>query len=146
MSKVLGVNATLAATPTPANRLKPGQHDGRIKSFQDTYEASTLVAGSTIKMGPKLPKGAIVLNVEIMADALGAGNTIIVGDAEDDNRYILSEEMDTAQKILRTNAVGGKNYEVDKSDADNLDNQITITTGGVSISGTIKLTCFYTHD
>jgi len=146
MSIVLGVNATKVATPTPANRLKPGEFDGRVKTLQDTYEAAVLVAGSTIKIGPKLPKGAIVLDVEIMADALGSGNTIIVGDAEDDNRYILSEEMHTANKILHTNAIGGKNYEVDKSDADNLDNQITITTGGVSISGTIKVTVFYTHD
>ena len=146
MSIVLGVNATLAATPTPANRLKPGEFDGRVKTFQDTYEASTLAIGSTIKMGPKLPKGAIVLDVELMADALGATHTLAVGDAEDPDRYITATIMNTAQKILHTNAIGGKNYEVDKSDSASLDDQITILTAGNTITGTIKCTVRYTHD
>ena len=146
MSDVLGVNKTKAATPTPANRLKPGEFDGRVKTLQDTYEADTLAIGSTIKMGPVLPKGAIVLDVELMADALGGTHTLAVGDAEDPDRYITATIMNTNNLILHTNAIAGKNYEVDKSDSASLDDQITILTAGNTITGTIKCTVKYVHD
>jgi len=146
MSAVKGVNRTLADTPTPGNRLKPGEYDGRKKVMSDEYEAAALAIGSTITMGPRLPKGAIVTGIKLMADALGATVTLAVGDAEDPNRYILATAMNTANKVVAINAIAGFLYEVDRSDSDNLDDQITITTADAVATGTIKIEVEYVHD
>ena len=146
MSDVLGVNKTKIDTPTPANRLKPGEYDGRVKVMTDLFEALALVQGSTIKMGGKIPKGAIVLAVLLTCDALGVSSTLDIGDAEDDDRYFSAHDSSAALINEPGDEVDGVNYEVDETDADNLDSQIVITTAGASITGTIKLAILYAHD
>ena len=142
MSDVKGINKTLIDVPTT---LSPGKFDGRVKCSIDTYEASTLVSGSTIKMGGKITKGAIVLFQLLATDALGGSTTMDVGDAEDTDRYHSGLDTSSAA-ITLIGLVDGVNYETDETDSDNLDTQILLTTGGASMSGTIKLITFYTND
>lgn len=146
MSSVKGVNRTLMDTPTPGNRLDPGLFDGRVKVSPDTYEASILATGSDIKMGGTLLKGTRILAIHLAWDALGGDATLSVGDAEEAARYISAvSAIATGEKW--GDVVDGINYEVDETDSDNLDNQIVITVGGSSaVTGTIKITIFYTRD
>ena len=142
MSAVKGVNKTLIDAGTI---LSPGLFDGRVKVNVDSYEASSLTAGSTITMSGVIPKGAVVLFQLLATDSLGGSSTISVGDAEDADRYHATLDTSSAA-ITVIGLVDGVAYEVDESDSDNLDNQIILTTAGATINGTIKLLTFYTND
>lgn len=151
MATVKGVNRTKADTPTTAgsNILGGGILGGKLRTMIDTYEASSLASGSIIEMGEYLPKGAKMVEVALMADALGSGVTLIVGDYEDDNRYIeVSSTWNTANQVQRINAIDGRGYEVDETTPGDTttDRQIIITTGGAAATGTIKLAITYTYE
>lgn len=142
MSDVLGVNKTLIDAGTI---LSPGKFDGRVKCSIDTYEASSLAIGSTITMGGKLTKGAIVLFQILATSALGGSTTMDVGDAESSARY--ESALDTsAEHATILNAIAGIQYETDETEADSLDTQIVLTTAGATMNGTIKLITIYTND
>jgi len=147
MSSVKGTNATKYDSPTIDNRMNPGIVDGRVKVFQDTYEAAALEAGSTITMGPVLPTGAQILEVILHSDDLANNTTLAVGDAEDTDRYITATDHGAgSETITRLNAIGGRNYEIDMTTASTPDNRILITTAAGAATGTIKLTVLYTND
>jgi len=141
MSDVLGVNKTLIDAGTI---LSPGKFDGRVKCSIDTYEASSLAIGSTITMGGKLTKGAIVLFQILAYDALGAA-TIDVGDAESPARYHDNLSVVSAG-ISLIGLVDGVNYETDDTTTTTTDRQIVLTTAGAVINNTIKLITIYTND
>jgi hypothetical protein len=108
----------------------------------DTYEASSLVAGSDITVA-RLPKGATVYDVVIIHDALGASSTLKVGDASDDDRYITATASTAANgKIIMSEdgVIGGFGYE------NTAQTDVIITTAGATISGTIKSAVYYTVD
>ncbi len=143
MSDVLGVNKTLIDAGTI---LSPGLFDGRIQCVFDTYEASTLANPSTITMGGRITKGAVVLYGILANDALGGSVTLDVGDAESTARYI-SAQSATSAAVTPFDVVDGLIYTTDETDADNIDTQLLITVGGSgTASGTIKLILFYTND
>lgn len=146
MAAVKGVKRTLMDSATPTDRLSPGEFDGRVKTMVDYYEASALASGSTIDMCGTLPTGAIILEVIITTDDLGATPQLSVGDDESAARYIAAHVCTTANQVTRLDRIDGRNYEVDMTDSDNPDNQIVVTTSVAAITGTIKLTVFYTHD
>jgi len=143
MSDVKGVNRTKMDSATPDDRLTGGEFDGRVKVSIDSYEAATLVSGSTIEIGGTLPEGAKVLEVVIQADALGGSVTLAVGDSDTAARYISATAMNTGDKVLRINAIGGRNYVIGTASGDN---QVLITVGGASATGSIKTQIFYTND
>lgn len=146
MSEVKGVNRTKMDIATPEFRLTAGEFDGRVKVMIDSYEASSLASGSTIKVGGTLPTGAKVLEIVVTADALGGSVTLAVGDAEVANRYITATAMNTSNKVLRINAIDGRDYKVDLTDADSPDNQVVITVAGAAASGDIKVEIYFTND
>ena len=149
MATVKGVNRTLADTPEGSNIMEPGVQAGKLRVIQETYEAAAIAAGTIIEMGEYLPKGARIVEVALMADALGGSVTLIVGDYEDNNRYIEeSSTWNTNNQIQRLNAIGGRQYEVDETTAGatSTDRQIIITTGGAAATGTIKLEVTYTYE
>lgn len=148
MATVYGVNKTKARTPesSSSNIQDPGEQRSKVLQIQDTYEASLTASGTIIEMGDKLPKGARVIDVELMTDALGAGRTCIVGDYEDDNRYITATTCNTANLRTRLNAIDGLLYECDDTTPGDTtsDRQIIVTLGGGSAAtGTIKLVVKY---
>ena len=145
MSAVKGVNKTKIDSATPEDRLNPGEYDGRKKIMIDSYEASGLVAGSTISMGGAIPKNAIVTAMFLTCDALGAA-TFDIGDAEDADRYFDGQSVASALYLQKGNEIDGIDYQVDETDADNLDSQVIITTISATINGTIKLQIEYVHD
>lgn len=149
MATVKGVNRTLADTPEGSNITKPGLLEGKLRVMVDSYEAAAIASGTIIEVGKYLPKGAVIVEVCLMADALGSGVTLIVGDYEDTNRYIeASSTWNTANQIQRLNAIDGRQYEVDETTegATSTDRQVIITTGGAAATGTIKIEITYTQE
>jgi hypothetical protein len=148
MATVYGVNRTLANTPEGSNITDAGLLEGKVRVMVDSYEASAIAAGTIIEMGKYIPKGARVIEAELITDALGASVTLIVGDYEDDNRYITVTTCNTANLRTRLNAIDGFQYEVDETTegATSTDRQIIITTAGATATGTIKLVVYYTYE
>lgn len=143
MSEVIGVNATIIASLTPATILDAGDCAGKVRVFQDTYEASALASGSTITMGPTLPAGAKIVNVIVSSDNLGNNTTLAVGDSDDTDRYITATDHGAAVATTALKAVDGLGYEIGTNDGDD---QILITTAAGAGTGTITLVVFYTYE
>jgi hypothetical protein len=149
MATYKGVNRTLADTPEGSNIMDPGVQKGKLRTIMDTYEALAAASGSIIEMGEYLPKGARVVEVCLMADALGGSSTLKVGDYEDDDRYIeVSSTWNTNNQVQRLNAIAGRQYKVDETTegATSTDRQVIITTGGAAITGTIKIEVTYVQE
>ncbi len=146
MSAVKGVNKTLADSQETAARIPKGQQDGRVKVMYDTYEASALEIGSTIKMGAKLPLGATILEVILDTDNLQNNTTLAVGDAESAARYISATDHGAAALITRLDTIAGRGYVIDETTPSTTDRQIVITTAAGAATGTIKLIVLYTQD
>jgi len=140
MGTVKGVNRTVMDTE-PRVKLTPGFVDGRVKTFQDTYEALTLAINDVIEMGPDLPVGARILEVILHSDDLTNTAKLSVGDTISPARYISATDHGSAEKVTKLNAIGGRNYAITSTTQ-----QITITNTNGIATGTIKLTVFYTHD
>ena len=145
MATVKGVNRTVADAVTSTHTLAPGLFGGNVKVMVDTYEAAALASGSLIEMGGELPVGARVLMVMLTTDALGGSVTCSVGDAESGTRYMNAEDCSSAGSHF-TDLADGVEYEVDMTTASTPDNQILVTIGGASATGTIKLVVLYTHE
>ena len=142
MSSVKGVNKILIDAGTI---LAPGLFDGRVKVVIDTFVASNLVNPSTITMGGRFTKGAVVLFGILTYDDLGASTTLDVGDAESTTRYISAKSTSSAG-VTFFDERGGFAYTTDESST-SIDTQIVITAGGSgTLSGTIKLILFITND
>lgn len=152
MATVYGVNRTHANTASSSGShiTDPGTLKGKVMSMQDSYEASAVAIGTVIEMGIELPKGARIVEVTLITDALGAGAKCQVGDYEDNNRYITATTCNTANLVTRMNAIDGRFYEVDetytgKTEGSGTDRQIFVKTSGGTATGTIKLLVEYVY-
>ena len=136
MATVYGNNFT-NITATPAVNADSSQWSGKLRVQYDSYEASSLADASTISVA-KLPKGAVVYEVIVHHDALGAGVTLAVGDSSDADRYITATAAATAGKIVMSEdgAIGGFGYE------QTAETDIIITNANAA-TGTIKVAVFY---
>ncbi len=143
MSAEKGVNRLKMDSATPANRLSGGEFDGRVKVMIDSFVASSLAQDSTIDVGGIIPEGAKILEIVLMADALGGSVTLAVGDSDTAARYISATAMNTNHKVVRINVIDGRHYVVGTASGDN---QIVITTAGATASGDIKIQIRYTND
>lgn len=133
MASVKGVNITALDDGTgKVSKLEKG----KVRVFVDTYEASSLASGSDITIA-RLPQNSAVIDAAVYHDALGGSSTLILGDASDDNRYITAGSTSSAG-VLRMNAVDGCGYE------NTAETDLILTTGGATISGTIKTVIKYT--
>ena len=113
---------------------------------QDTYVAAAIAQGSLIQIGSPLPLNAYVYETILGYGALGASSSLSLGDAEDDDRYIMNT-VTTSAGVVRTNAISGMNYKIDETngtDAANTDRQILVkTVDSGAITGTIKAAIFW---
>jgi len=141
MASVKGTNIT-NMDAVPAVMASSAQVHGRVRVAFDTYEASSLASGSDITVA-RLPEGATVYEIIVIHDALGASSTLAVGDSADADRYITATASTAANgKIIMTEdgVIDGFGYENSSA------TDVLITTGGATISGTIKAAVFYTVD
>lgn len=139
MATVKGVNRTIMDTE-PRVKLAAGSVDGREKVILDSYEAAALAVADIIQVGAELPVGAIVTDIILDADALGAGVTLSCGDSGSATRYIPATVF-TSAAVVRLSAIGGRHYAITSSTQ-----QVTLTVGVGAATGSIKITIKYTHD
>ena len=156
MATVYGVNFTKYDQNDPRKMADVAEVGGRMRVQYDTYEASSLGADSTISVA-RMPKGARVWEALIIADALGSGHTLALGDSGDADRFITATLFNTANKMVSLTSrptgtanaasttasgtgIAGIGYEY-TSETD-----IIITTADAAITGTIKTAVFYTVD
>lgn len=136
MASVKGVNFT-NITATPVVKADSSEWHGNLRVQYDSYEASSLAAGSDISVA-RLPKGAKVYDVIVHFDALGASTTIKVGDSADDDRYIAATATTSAgqMSMSQEGAIAGFGYE------QTAETDIILTTAGTA-TGTIKCAVIY---
>lgn len=132
MSIKYGVQRTKANAGTGQQIIKPGVCLGRLRTMIDVYAAdgaADLLAGDVIQMGVPLPKGAHVVEVTLINEAMGGDVEVSVGDAESSARYIPQTAVHAAAAITAIVAAEAVNlpYEVDMSHATDADNQILVT-------------------
>ena len=137
MASVKGVNFT-NITADPIVNADSGEWSGKLRVQYDTYEASSLGAGSDISVA-RLPKGAKVYDIVVHFDNLGSGTSLKVGDAADDDRYIAATATTSAgqMSMAQEGAIGGFAFE------QTAETDIILTNAGTA-SGTIKCAVFYT--
>lgn len=133
MASVKGVNKTLVDAGT---KLDLGVH-GKLKVRYDTYEATGEAIGSDITITKGFKKGEVFYGGKMVWDALGASSTLIIGDVDDDNRFLVSTSTSSAGSV-GLDAIAGFGYEFTE------DKDLIITTAGGTITGTIKVAVYYT--
>ena len=136
MASVKGANITLLDA-TPATMIDAASNSGNLQVWHDTYEASSLAAGSDISVA-RLPKGAKVYDVIVHFDNLGSGTTLKVGDSADDDRYIAATATTSAgqMSMSQEGAIAGFGYEQPA------ETDIILTNAGTA-TGTIKCAVIY---
>ena len=137
MASVKGVNFT-NITADPIVNADSGEWSGKLRVQYDTYEASSLASGSDISVA-RLPKGAKVYDIVVHFDALGGSTTISVGDSGAAARYIAATATSSAgqMSMSQEGAIDGVGYE------NTTETDVLLTTGGGSITGTIKCYVMY---
>ena len=147
-----GVVATAAAAGGLSNKQGNGVIDARQKALLDSYTTlgSTEDATSTIAIGTKLPKGAIIKNINLsLSKALTSSVTLSVGDSDTAGRYLAS--IATTAAILTDmkgsyGVVGGFQYVIGTATGDD---QILITINAANnavAAAVIRVTVEYTMD
>jgi len=142
MSTYYGVNKTKFNTPIGSNIVDSGSNKGQVCSMYDSYEADGVTAASVIQMCDKLPKGSRVVRIEVIADDLGTGNTIDVGDATTVDRYadgVNIASAATATVFPSAAEIAGVGYVITGSS----DDQLQIVVNTAAASGTIKMQVMY---
>lgn len=124
-------------TANPAVNVHASEAHGRMRVWYDVFEASSTASGDTITFA-RMPKGATIWEVKVMADALGSSVTLKVGDASDDDRFITATTMNTANLVTNTNAIAGVGYNYTSQ------TDLIATVGGAAATGTIAFMVFYT--
>lgn len=132
MASVKGVNITKLDDAT--GKLAKTEL-GRVRVWTDTFTATGEAIGSDITIA-RLPKNSSVVGAKVYHAALGASSTLILGDSDDDNRYITAGSTSSAG-VLTLNAVGGIGYE------NTADTDLVLTTAGGTVTGTIKVVIEY---
>ena len=137
MASVKGVNFT-NITADPIVNADSGEWSGKLRVQYDTFEASSLASGSDISVA-RLPKGAKVYDIVVHFDALGGSTTISVGDSGAAARYIAATSTSSAgqMSMSQEGAIDGVGYE------NTAETDVLLTTGGASITGTIKCYVMY---
>lgn len=142
-SIVLGANMTKAADPIVANILAKGVWGGDVKVMIDTYEASGLTSGSTLKIG-QLPQGAKVIAILVVHDALGSSVTLAAGNNGSGQSaiYAAAASASSATTVPKVYMLVDKlGYVVGTLSGDDIQ---TLTVGGASATGTINTAILYT--
>lgn len=138
MSAVKGTNYTKAYSPTPRTLLGP-EYGGKVRVIQDSYEAASLAAGSTIAVG-KIPKGAVYVGGWVIADDLSSAGTLSLGDSGSATRFMAATVFTTAGQAKAAQAIDGIGY------AFTADTEIILTTGVEEMTGTIKTVLLYAEN
>ena len=124
-------------TADPSVNMNASEAHGRMRVWYDSFEASSTAAADTITFA-RMPKGATIWEVKVMADALGSSVQLKVGDASNDARFISLTTMNTANLVTNTNVIAGVGYNY------TAETDLIATVSGAAATGTIAFMVFYT--
>ena len=134
-----GVNYTLANAQETSDTIERAEQNGEVRMAYDSYTSGG-TAGTIIYMFDKLPKGAVVMGIYLYCDWADASSTLDIGDGDDDNRYMDAIDTSSAVNGWQSLLTGGLGYTIGTNDDDD---QIQLTTGGATVSGTVKMIIMY---
>lgn len=132
------VNSTTYAAQEGAKMaLSSGIINTSVKVTSGDYVAAAAASGDVINLC-KLPKSAVIHDVIIDTEALGASVTLAVGDSADEGRYIAASTAATAGQLKA--GISGKGYRIGTNDGDEI---LTAKIGGAAATGKIHFTVLY---
>ena len=146
MASVKGTELTnLDATPTV--KVDSEVAGGKLRVFHGTYEAASLASGSDISIA-RIPTNATIHDVILKCDALGGSSTLKVGTAADDDLFIAAtgtwNVAGQTQSILAGSSTGAPIATITGvGHRTTAVTDVIITTGGATISGSIKCLVIY---
>lgn len=142
MATFKGVNRTKLDAPNSGNIVTQGHLRGNLSVMFDSYEFSSTAAGSIIQLGDLLPVGAAIFNIIVKTDALGGSTTIAIGDASDDDRYLVAyATTSAATKTLQADGpIDNNGYQIGTATSDQ---QIQATLAGGTGTGTLYIWIVY---
>jgi len=150
MANVNAVNFANSLNPSLSNRNDPGTVGGRVRSLTDNIELSAQAANDTINIGKILSAGAIIHDVQIDNDALGAGVILDVGDSNDPDRYINGYDAEAnltnkgaVSPVTGEMQIDGVHYAIGTNTGDST---IRVTILVAAATGTLKVTIYYSED
>lgn len=120
--------------------LSQGVANASLHVITTTYEASGAAADTVINLF-KLAKGAVVQNIVLAFDALGAGTSIDIGDEGDVDKYVDGATTTSAGSVVGV-LPDGLGYAIG-TDAEHDDTVVTAKILGGSATGTIKVALYY---
>ena len=146
MASVKGTELTnIDATPTV--KISSEVAGGKLRVFHGTYEAASLASGSDISIA-RIPTNATIHDVIVKCDALGGSSTLKVGTAADDDLFIAAtgtwNVAGQTQSILAGSSTGAPIPTITGvGHRTTAVTDVIITTGGATISGSIKCLVIY---
>jgi|TARA_R110000823_G_scaffold261352_2_gene382062 hypothetical protein len=146
MASVKGTELTnIDATPTV--KISSEVAGGKLRVFHGTYEAASLASGSDISIA-RIPTNATIHDVIIKCDALGGSSTLKIGTAADDDLFIAAtgtwNVAGQTQSILAGSSTGAPIATITGvGHRTTAVTDVIITTGGATISGSIKCLVIY---
>ena len=146
MASVKGTELTnIDAAPTV--KISSEVAGGKLRVFHGTYEAASLASGSDISIA-RIPTNATIHDVIIKCDALGGSSTLKIGTAADDDLFIAAtgtwNVAGQTQSILAGSSTGAPIATITGvGHRTTAVTDVIITTGGATISGSIKCLVIY---
>lgn len=149
MATLYGVNADKILVDNPSQKANVGDQGGRLRVIKDKFSLSAdLSAADVILMGGLIPAGAMVHNVVLKYDALGAGTLDVGwqasaagGEAADADGFIDGAAVTNAGgDQMAGTAVDGMFKEFSEA----VQAAVTVATDTSATSGDIELAIYYT--
>ena len=145
MSDFNGVNYTLT-TNVPSEKVEKGEIAGRKRLVREVLLLATATAVGDKIYGPSIPAGSIVTDAKIVIDkSLGATGIFMLGNASDDNAYILAADAG-GQAVLQRAVAGCAGIHVRTTAATQLICECTEIMDGTVLDGTIYMEVEYVND
>ncbi|MEO2140936.1 MAG: hypothetical protein ABGX63_02015 [bacterium] len=152
MATVYSVQKTKWDQNTPATRIKPNEHYGRVRMSYANYVAAA--EQSDIHMF-NLPDGARILTMEVAHAALGASTTLSVGYAahKQADGTVVALDVDEYKAAAASTSIAVTGAALTEAlgrhtvlDADKDGVPITVSLAGANGTGAISLTCTWVLD
>jgi len=129
-----GANYTKYAAPAPATFMG-AEWAGKVRAMFDSYTFASEAIGTLVNVGI-LKKDEVYLGCEITNGALGTSVALQLGDAADDDRYMVAQACASAGNLVGKTAVTGMGYKA------TADTPLVIKTSGGTATGYFGITIY----
>jgi hypothetical protein len=134
-------NAVAVAT-SPATKVGPHAHGGRMRVISETFTYATDVVASYNIGGGLIPVGARVIDAYFVTSVSTGSATIALGISGTTGKYITAAAVTTANS--RTVTINQAALLTELTTAEQL--QLTVATASLPASGTLRIVLIYVVD